>query len=196
MKLPLVPTALVALAMATMVGLGIWQLDRRGEKEALLAQYRSAAELPPIAFPEPPSSELAFRRATGFCLEPVGWRTVAWQSRSGEPGWGHIAACRTGGGEGPGMQVLAGWSRDVEPPRDWAGGEVGGMLAPDPEHVLLLVADEPAPGLEAAALPTTESIPNNHLLYAIQWFAFAAIAGAIYFLALRRRRREAPELRG
>ncbi len=30
-------------------------------------------------------------------------------------------------------------------------------------------------------------MPNNHLAYAVQWFLFAAIAGAIYVLALRRR---------
>jgi len=34
-KLPLIPTILVALAVAAMVGLGFWQLERRTEKEAL-----------------------------------------------------------------------------------------------------------------------------------------------------------------
>ena len=33
-KLPLIPTILVALAVAAMIGLGIWQLERRKEKEA------------------------------------------------------------------------------------------------------------------------------------------------------------------
>jgi len=33
--------------------------------------------------------------------------------------------------------------------------------------------------------PSMEQIPNNHLSYAIQWFAFAIIALVIYFLALR-----------
>ena len=45
------------------------------------------------------------------------------------------------------------------------------------------------PGLVASALPTPDSIPNNHLSYAIQWFLFAAIAGVIYVLALKRRER-------
>jgi surfeit locus 1 family protein len=30
-------------------------------------------------------------------------------------------------------------------------------------------------------------VPNNHLLYAIQWFFFALAAAVIYVLALRRR---------
>jgi cytochrome oxidase assembly protein ShyY1 len=50
-----------------------------------------------------------------------------------------------------------------------------------------LVAATPAPGLQASAPPSIESIPNNHMSYAIQWFAFAAIALVIYALALRKR---------
>jgi surfeit locus 1 family protein len=42
MRLPLVPTLIVATAVAVMIGLGIWQLQRKGEKEALIAQYRAA----------------------------------------------------------------------------------------------------------------------------------------------------------
>jgi cytochrome oxidase assembly protein ShyY1 len=53
-----------------------------------------------------------------------------------------------------------------------------------------LVADGAAPGLEPSALPSPRSIPNNHLFYAVQWFAFAGIALVIYMLALRKRRKE------
>ncbi|HXG80661.1 MAG TPA: SURF1 family cytochrome oxidase biogenesis protein, partial [Sphingomicrobium sp.] len=35
-RLPLVPTILVGFAIAVMIGLGIWQLDRREQKQALL----------------------------------------------------------------------------------------------------------------------------------------------------------------
>ena len=192
-KLPVIPTILVALAMAAMVGLGIWQIQRLHEKQALLAHYAAAMHAPPIAFPVTPDRDLLYRRATGFCLEPVSWRTVAGQSRSGEPGWQFIASCRTGGGEGPGMQVVAGWARDFDVPHRWRGGEVSGIIDGDPEYVISLVADNPAPGLEPAARPDPANIPNNHLLYAIQWFAFALIAGVIYILALRKRRRQRGE---
>ena len=50
-KLPLLPTIIVMLAIATMIGLGIWQLQRRNEKEALLATYRAAEGKPPIGWP-------------------------------------------------------------------------------------------------------------------------------------------------
>lgn len=189
MKIPVIPTIIVALAVATMIGLGVWQLQRKAEKEALLARYEQAADLPPVAFPEPPDTDLLFRRATGMCLDPVGWRTTGGQNRAGETGWLHIAACRTGGGEGPGMQVVTGWSQSTATP-DWPGGEVAGTIAPDAEYEVRLVADSPPDGLEPAAPPDASSIPNNHLLYAIQWFAFAGIALVIYVLALRRRMKD------
>lgn len=189
MKFPIVPTIVVIAAMATMIALGVWQLQRKGEKEALLEAYRAAMEMPPVAWPESPDTGLLFRRATGFCLEPVGWRALAGRNRDGETGWQHVAACRTGGGEGPGMQVAMGWSRSPDYAGDWGGGAVSGMIVLDPEYTLRLVSDDPAPGLEAVARPSPESIPNNHLLYAIQWFFFAAAAGLIYLLALRRRLR-------
>ena len=50
-----------------------------------------------------------------------------------------------------------------------------------------LVAASAPPGLEPSALPSLESIPNNHRFYAVQWFLFAAIALVIYVLALRKR---------
>lgn len=189
MKLPIVATLVVALAAAAMIGLGIWQLDRRAEKEALLDRYRTAAELPAIAYPAVPDPDLVFRRATGFCREVAGWRLTAGRNRAGESGWSHIASCRTGGGEGPGMQVVAGWSRGTDSPEGWRGGVVSGVIAPDSEYGTRLVADEAAPGLEPAAAPSVAEVPNNHLFYAIQWFAFAAIAVVIYLLAVRRRRR-------
>ena len=51
----------------------------------------------------------------------------------------------------------------------------------------MIVADAPAPGLEASTPPSVADIPNNHLSYAVQWFLFAATATAIYMIALRRR---------
>ena len=188
-RLPLLPTAIVAAAIAALIGLGIWQLQRAGEKEALLASYRAAAGRPPISWPATlgDAAALHYRRATGFCTQVVGWRTVAGRNRAGQSGWSHIAACRTGGMEGPGMQVDIGWSRSHEPPRGWRGGEVSGIVAPDRDHLIRLVSSQPAPGLEPSAEPNPENIPNNHMLYAFQWFFFAIAAGVIYALALRQR---------
>jgi cytochrome oxidase assembly protein ShyY1 len=187
-RLPLIPTLLVALAVAAMVVLGIWQLSRAREKDALVERYEAARNLPQINFPTMPIGEdlPLFRRAQGYCLEPVSKRVTAGRNRAGESGYIHIVNCRTGA-EGPGMAVQVGWSKDPQAGGQWRGGPVSGVIAPDSEHRMRLVADLPAPGLEPSEMPTTQSIPNNHLAYAAQWFLFAAIAVVIYLLALRSR---------
>ena len=37
-KLPIIPTIIVLAAVAAMIGLGVWQLQRLGEKRLLFAQ--------------------------------------------------------------------------------------------------------------------------------------------------------------
>ena len=190
-KWPLVPTILVAAAVATMIGLGIWQLDRRQEKLALLERLTAAQDQPPIAWPTAPSTAPLplFRAATGHCLSVTGFRTAAGQNRKGETGFLVIADCRVGA-EGPGMAVELGWSKNPNAGREYKGGLVSGVIAPDSVSRMRLVAAEPGPGLMASAPPSPASIPNNHLSYAIQWFLFAGIAALIYVLALRLRERE------
>ena len=70
---------------------------------------------------------------------------------------------------------------------DWAGGVIGGIIAPEKKQLIRLVATQPVVGLTALARPSPDQIPNNHLLYAIQWFIFAVAAAVIYVLALRKR---------
>ena len=193
MKFPWLASAVVTLAVAVMIGLGVWQLQRAEWKRNLLARYDGAGDLPPVAWPSIPPrdpEQLYFRRASGFCLEVTGWRSTAGRNRQDQTGWSHIASCRTGA-EGPGMQVDVGWSTRSDPPQ-WRGGQVSGIIAADSKYGLRLIAAEPAPGLAASAPPDRESISNNHLLYAIQWFLFAATAAIVYLIALRRRRREGP----
>ena len=190
-RLPLIPTILVGLAVAVMIGLGTWQLERREEKEALLATYRAATGRPPMGWPTlPPKEPLPlFRSATGNCLQVTGFRTAAGQNRQGEPGYLIIADCRTGA-EGPGLAVELGWSKNPNAGRAYRGGLVSGVIAPDRISRMRLVAATPGPGLMASAPPSPDIIPNNHLSYAVQWFLFAGIAVLIYGLALRQRWRK------
>jgi len=191
MKVPVLATSVVAAAVAAMIGLGIWQLHRAEWKKDLLARYAAAGSLPSIAWPAvpPPKPEqLFFRKASGFCLQVVGWRAIAGSNLKAQPGQAHIAACRTGA-EGPGMQVDMGWSLSAASP-SWRGGPVGGIIAPDHKYGMRLVSAQALPGLEPSAPPSIDAIPDNHLLYAIQWFAFALIASVIYGLALRKKMRE------
>lgn len=184
---PLIPTIVVGLAVATMIGLGIWQLQRAAWKRDLIASHQRAASLPPVSFPNVPVKDGAplYRRATGFCLQVVGWGAAAGRSARGESGWRHTASCRTGY-EGPGMRVDLGWSRDSTPPK-WTGGAVTGVIVPDASSIVRLAAAAPVTGLQPLAAPDPADAPNNHLAYAIQWFLFAAAAALIYWLALRRR---------
>jgi len=189
---PLIPTILVAATVATMIGLGIWQLQRRGEKLTLLESLAAAQNQPAIGWPTAPFAgpPPLFRAASGNCLSVTGFRTAAGRNRDGETGFLVIADCRVGA-EGPGMAVELGWSKNPAVGRDYKGGMVSGIIAPDSISRMRLVSTRPGPGLAASALPSPDSIPNNHLSYAIQWFLFAAFAGLIYILALKRRDTEA-----
>jgi cytochrome oxidase assembly protein ShyY1 len=184
-RIPLIPTIIVLLAVATMIALGMWQLRRADEKAALIARYELASRLPAIDFPATNTDTSAlFRRASGVCLTVEGLTARAGSNRAGDTGFRHLAQCRAG--EGIDLTVDYGWSRKPDK-APWGGGAVTGVIGPDADHKILLVADTPAPGLEASAAPDMRNIPDNHLGYAIQWFCFATAALVIYGLALRRR---------
>jgi surfeit locus 1 family protein len=200
-RLPFWPTLLVGMAVAAMLLLGGWQLQRAQWKAALIAQYARNAGLPPVSFPRPPVGEaLLFRRSSVMCLEPVSWRAEAGIARSGVSGWRHLVACRTGA-EGPGATIDLGVSNSPKPPSGWRGGRIDGLISSAPNHssllakmsgrappdTVLLIANQPAPGLLASRQPSPAELPNNHLSYAVQWFIFAGLALLIYLLALRRR---------
>ncbi len=190
-SVPLFVTLLVVAAVGTMIALGVWQLQRAEWKNGLLATYAVAADKPAVAYPAVPDTENPpyFRKSSVNCIEVIGWRSTSGRSADGESGWAHIATCRTGGNEGPGAQVVAGWSTKPDDPV-WEGGPVDGIIAPDTQHVIRLVASVPEAGLKQSQPPSHDDIPNNHMAYAVQWFLFAGIALVIYVLALRGRRRD------
>lgn len=193
-NLPILPTILVAAAIAVMIGLGLWQVRRAEWKDGLLDRYAAADRQPLMAWPMIAGREEQlplFRRASGLCLRPVVIKAVAGQNRTGESGYVFLVDCVTGA-EGPGMRVELGWSKNPQAKFSWTGGPVSGVIAPDKEARMRLVADRSPAGLEPSARPNLAAISNNHRLYAIQWFAFAAIALAIYALALRGRWKARP----
>ena len=187
-RFPVIATVIVAVAVATMLGLGVWQLQRKAVKEALLVQYADSAELPAIAWPAVPLPDdlPLFRKSAVMCLKIIRWESVSGKSANGKAGYAHVAYCQLSGGEGPGAKVAIGWSPRPENP-EWSGGQVSGVIAPDNQALIRLIADTAPAGLEKLALPSTEGIPNNHLLYAIQWFFFAFVAALFFVLALRNR---------
>ncbi len=195
-RLPIIPTIVVIAAAAVMVALGVWQLGRLEEKEALIVRYEAAADDPELlsSWPTNEASQNLYRRAAFSCDEVVGWSGIAGRNANDQSGYVHIAQCNSAeilSFDGPGYDVEAviGWSRRPQDP-DWQGGEIVGTIAPGGELGYRIVADPPLAGLEANATPDPNDTPNNHLAYAGQWFFFALTALVIYFLALRRRWRE------
>ncbi len=190
-KWPILASIIVSAAVLTMIALGFWQLQRKVQKEALIAEYLKAADLPEMAYPTVPmnSAPPLFRKSSIMCIRVIGWQAVSGKSIKGQAGYAHLAQCQTNGAEGPGALVAIGWSNSPKDPI-WTGGVVVGMIAPDNKAIIRLVATQPLAGLELLAPPSIDAINNNHLLYAIQWFFFASAAAVIFALALRRRWRD------
>jgi cytochrome oxidase assembly protein ShyY1 len=200
-----VSAIIVAFAVAAMIGLGVWQLARLQQKQAALAAYRANMHLPQTAFParNPTDESYLFRSVSAYCLQVVRWQVIGGRSRSGAPGWRHIAHCTTGA-EGPGLLVDMGVSTRPDARLGWIGGPVSGLATHEPDAVsafvrltgggpplrLMIVSERAAPGLAPSPRPDPAAVPNNHLSYAVQWFLFAGLAILIYALALRKRWRE------
>ena len=195
-RFPIVPTAVVVLAVAVMIGLGVWQLQRARLHAAELAAYQKAATLPPITFPTAPlhDNQLPlYRYATANCLRVVGRHTSTGESKAGEPGFLIILDCATGA-EGPGMSVEVGWSKNPNASTKWAGGLVSGIIVRDARSRIRLVSAAPAPGLEASArpAPSVRVSPSRNRGYAMTWFGLAIAALLVYGFALRKRLGEGP----
>lgn len=163
MRLPILPTLLVAAAVAVMIGLGFWQLERKAWKEALIAEAQG--DLRPQSYD---------------CVIDAAPEVRAGRSRQGESGYRYIVPCNSS------LRVDVGWSKRPDAlPRVVLNGGIEAVAEIGNDG--LIVAMEPVSPLAPSGLPSAEAIPNNHLFYAFQWFFFAAAAAVIYGLALRRK---------
>ena len=192
-RIPIFATIVVAAAVATMFGLGIWQLRRADWKAGLLARYeQSQAMSSNVPWPRTAAERerSLFRWSQLDCQRVLAVRSGAGTSAAGEAGWAHTARCSIdGGGE---AEVALGWSKDPKQPLQWAGGEVSGVIGPGGAFGAVLHASMPPEGLQPLAPPDPGDLPNNHLMYAGQWFFFALTALVIYLLALRKRWHSSP----
>ncbi len=196
-RLPILPTLIVAAAVAVMIGLGVWQLQRAQWKEALLADYAAAASLPALDLdplldrPEAQLPPLAFRRVLVTCRAADIAPTVrGGRSRAGQGGYVYLLPCRPGAdGLAGRLSVNAGWTAlPANDRRLSLNGIVAGVLgSAEPGAPIILTSATATPPLAPSAPPSAETIPNNHFFYALQWFFFAGVAALIYLLALRRR---------
>lgn len=182
-RLPIIPTLIVLAAVAVMIRLGFWQIERMHEKEALIARARAALAMNAEA-PWPRKAGevdgVLYRHARIDCVRVTGLTAMSGQNAKGQAGWAQVADCALAGGGA--AKIVLGWSQ--QPPRTaWQGGPVSGIIAPGPR----LVAVPARGGLAENALPDPANLPNNHWSYAVQWFLFAFVALVIYALAVRKR---------
>ena len=181
------PTLILVLALPLLIGLGFWQLSRHHWKDAMLAEYRRNIDAPLAELgrrPIPADSQFRRARLEVDCpsAPPV---ERAGRNLEGATGFVRLLACTHGGQP---LQLDAGWATRPDPsPLPAVSGAMTGRLIPDADGGWILVAEAARPPLVPSAPPTLDTIPNNHLSYAIQWFSFAAILAVIYGLWLFRR---------
>ncbi len=217
-RIPIFATLVVALAVAIMLALGIWQLERKGEKEAQLALYRANIAQPdPVAVPlvRPVPDAAMFRRTEATC-ERIGEpeRRGGKDRASGATIYRVLLRCAmlppSPAAAGPHDQAAPFFFADIGGTTDPVAPlalpdrfRLSGMISAMPGDgllarltgqakppAMLIIADQPiVAGLVPSAFPDVESVPNNHLAYAGQWFLFALAAIIIYALALRKRRK-------
>jgi surfeit locus 1 family protein len=202
---PVIPTIFVALAVATMVGLGFWQLERKTQNAQLLQQVTANSGKPAIAYPAlgPVSLQALHRKSAVNCLRVSEWKEDSGADISGKTGTRYLAECVTGA-EGPGALVVAGISDRPNQKIGWNGGAVQGIITTEPDRqsmaaklfgksiVLrpMLVSNTGLGGLRTAEPPSLEKIErkiSSNGFYALQWFLFATAATIIYILAVRKR---------
>jgi surfeit locus 1 family protein len=201
-RIPVLATLVVALAVAAMVALGLWQIRRAHWKDALLASYRAsrtAGDLYGVPAGADPDA-IAFRHVHVLCRVTTKPTLLGGVEASGRTGFRNIVGC----GLIDGRVIMAdlGWKAiDARPVLPAIGQRIEGRGLLIPDEVLarrvvgetagamplLLVLDGGVPGLSPSVPPSIETIPNNHISYAVQWFLFAGVALIIYGLALYRR---------
>ena len=201
-RIPILPTLIVLIAVGIMIRLGVWQLDRMYQKEALLAQYEHAltnTSITDLGADMVVDGPFDYSHVRLLCMTPTARSMQAGHNSHGETGWAHLAICPyqsklKGKSE---TEVVIGWSKTPNEV-DWSGGALLGTVVPGKvgkalpnnggiQGILRIVADPPLAGLQPNARPDPKDLPNNHWSYAIQWFLFSLTALVIYGLALRKR---------
>ena len=112
-RVPILATIVVLAAAGVMVALGVWQLKRLDQKEALLARYAAAEGLAePVAFPITGDGEQDwFRTSTLDCRRVLSIQPTAGRSADGQSGWAQRASCMIDGAGAP-VAIDIGWSRE------------------------------------------------------------------------------------
>jgi surfeit locus 1 family protein len=209
-----IPIVLAVIVAAVCIRLGLWQLDRLGQRKARNAAIEAGFRAPPMTADSAAGSGTGtgrFQRVRASGRWNYERETVViGRTRSGSPGV-HIVTPMTLDG---GLEILVnrGWvyspdarSVDLTAWREGERGDVVGYVDELPPSVrgerpatyVVALADSSLAAGGAAERPVRLSAPpfgdqGPHLNYAVQWFSFAAIAliGTPLVVRRQRRRRE------
>lgn len=183
---PVLPTLMVAIAVPILTGFGVWQLQRMAWKEALLADLARNSTAPLLDLADGPIPADAQFRLVRLQLSCAGGPATlkAGRSLGGQSGYSAHGDCLAGQ-----VSVVRdlGWQPRPEPLQltPVTAAFEGRLVKGEGDGWILVQARTKAP-LVPSAPPGIETISNNHLSYAIQWFSFATILAVIYGLWLRR----------
>lgn len=194
---------------ATLIGLGVWQVNRLAWKQDVLAEIESRIAADPVALPATPDPE-----ADKYLPVQVSGRIggeelhVLVSIKHVGPGYRLIAPFETDEGRrilldrgfvpseerdtprSHGEMTVTGnlhWPQEIDsytPDTEveaniWYARDVPAMAAALKTEPVMLVARS-ATGSDVTVLPVeTRGIPNDHLQYAITWFSLALIWAAM-----------------
>lgn len=181
---------MVILALPILLGLGVWQLQRAAWKADVLARLETNSGAPTLDLGDgaiPGDAEFRQVRITLSCAGGTPDRRAG-RNTSGASGYSHLLPC-TAAGERVWRNL--GWTARADPIRV-AGGtfEAEGRLVRDRDGDWVLFETATRPPLVPSAAPTVDTIPDNHLMYAVQWFGFALILVLVYAAYVVRWRRQ------
>jgi surfeit locus 1 family protein len=211
-----VPAVSTVIMLAILIGLGVWQLQRRDWKNALLAQIAAAERNPPVAL-SPGLPPFAKVRIAGT-LQPDLLARYGAEVRADTLG-SHVIVPLLRDGADP-VMVDLGWAPDQ--PRQkliFPAGAVTGYMRPAEHPGAFSAKDDPAkrlfytldpvaigralglarvapftlvamgpsvPGHFPDPVQTLPRPPDNHLQYALTWFGFAVTLLIIFILYARK----------
>lgn len=224
------PTLLTLAALAVLLGLGIWQLERRDWKAGLIDRIEQRLDASVVALPagiaDPAAWDYRPVQAEGRFLHDEtlhlfgrihrgrpGAHLITPLVRDGEAapvlvnrGWVPIEAFDEGGEEisrPDGLVTVSGMLRQPPEPGWFAPGndpagnewlrvdipamaEAAGLTA-DPLPLILTARPAAAPEGLPVPVSVRVDIPNDHLQYALTWFALAAALLTVYAFSQSRK---------
>jgi surfeit locus 1 family protein len=199
-----IPFIMFVLMEITLISLGVWQLQRKAWKEAVLANIERATSMPAVSVKR--LSDLdglsEFRRVTLTCAnrdQASGVSQSGFNAQS-QPATRVFIICPLSSGET--VSIQGDWIPDddlitVSYPiariegrlRQWHistwAERLAGVTNISP-GLFKIAVDRRYYVTKVDALPPPP--PNNHFAYAMQWFIFAGVLGVIFTIWMRQQR--------